>query len=229
VTPVPAVSSISRRTSPLLWVLLAALVGFGAAATFSSWLRWDRSAFVLGYAGSVLLFTAAYAAISGVSVLAQLRRRWQGGLILGLLTGVLLALNVRSQPGAPRPQGPGLAAALAWLGVVYGAADALLLSVVPVLAVYGTRSPEEMRTGGSRLRWGAIALAASLLVTAAYHLGFAEFRGPALMQPLIGNGAVTLAYLLAGNPLAPIVAHIIMHGAAVLHGMATTVQLPPHY
>jgi hypothetical protein len=46
---------------------------------------------------------------------------------------------------------------------------------------------------------------------------------------LIGNAVVTAAYLLAGNPLAPVLAHVIMHVAAVLHGMETTMQQPPHY
>jgi hypothetical protein len=72
-------------------------------------------------------------------------------------------------------------------------------------------------------------LGASLLVAATYHLGYQEFRGPELMQPLIGNGLITLAFLLTGSPAAAIIAHVIMHTAAVLHGINTTVQLPPHY
>ena len=59
--------------------------------------------------------------------------------------------------------------------------------------------------------------------------GFAEFRGPTLLQPLIGNAVVTAGYLLTGSPLAAILAHVIMHGAAVFQGMEGTVQLPPHY
>jgi hypothetical protein len=125
--------------------------------------------------------------------------------------------------------GSALVGSLAWLGLVYGALDAVLLSVVPVLAVYGSRPPEALSSAAARIQWGALSLLASLAVTASYHLGFAEFRGPNLVQPLIGNGIVTLAYLLAGNPLAPILAHVIMHGAAVLHGAASTTQLPPHY
>jgi hypothetical protein len=34
----------------------------------------------------------------------------------------------------------------------------------------------------------ALAVSASLVITAAYHLGFPEFRGPELIGPLIGNG-----------------------------------------
>ena len=56
-----------------------------------------------------------------------------------------------------------------------------------------------------------------------------EFQGDAIMQPLIGNAIITLGYLLTANPITPIVAHVAMHIAAVLWGMETTVQLPPHY
>jgi hypothetical protein len=45
---------------------------------------------------------------------------------------------------------------------------------------------------------------------------------------LIGNGIMTLSYLASGSPIAPMLSHVVMHIAAVLHGMATTVQLPPH-
>jgi hypothetical protein len=50
-----------------------------------------------------------------------------------------------------------------------------------------------------------------------------------MLQPLFGNLIITLTYLLSGSPLAPIAAHVLMHSAAVLHGAATTSQLPPHY
>jgi hypothetical protein len=79
------------------------------------------------------------------------------------------------------------------------------------------------------LWWGAAAIAGSLLVTALYHAGFAEFRSAALVQPLIGNAAVTAGYLITGHPATPLLAHVVMHGAAVFHGMEATPQLPPHY
>ena len=53
-------------------------------------------------------------------------------------------------------------------------------------------------------------------------------RLPDLVQPLIGNGVMTAGYLLTGNPLTPTLAHILLHGAAVLRGPETTPQLPPH-
>jgi len=215
--------------SPGVWVSLAALVGFASAVVFSSWLRWDRNTFVAGHAALVGLFLAGYVVIGRVRPMIQLRRHWQAGLVGGFLVGAILAYGVTAQPPSPRPSGVALAGALTWLGVVYGALDALLLTVVPVLSVYGSRPPELLREGRARAQWGGLALLASLVVTAAYHLGFAEFRGLTLVQPLIGNTIVTVGYLLTGSPLAAVLAHVIMHGAAVLHGMEGTVQLPPHY
>jgi hypothetical protein len=218
-----------RVITPATWVFLAALTGFASSAVFSGWLQWPRDWFVLGHAFLVGLFLAAFARRSGVRPMVQLRRRWPFGLLVGLLLGAILAQGVLGPPPSPRPTGGALGGALLWLAVVYGVVDALLLSVVPVLALYGTRTADEMRRGITRLHWGGIALLGSLAVTAAYHAGFTEFRGPALTQPLIGNGIITVSYLLTGSPVAPLTAHVIMHGAAVLHGPGTTVQLPPHH
>jgi hypothetical protein len=218
-----------KRIPPGLWVSLAALAGFASSGIFASWLHWGRNAFVLGYAALAGLFLTAYVLLAGVHPTAQLRRHWRAGLVGGVLAGIILAYGVMTQPASPRPNGIALIGALVWLGVVYGALDALLLSVVPVLSVYGSRPPEQLRRWTARVQWGGVALLASLVVTAAYHLGFTEFRGPTLLQPLIGNAVVTAGYLITGSPLAAILAHVIMHGAAVFQGMEGTVQLPPHY
>ena len=68
----------------------------------------------------------------------------------------------------------------------------------------------------------------SLAMTVIYHLGYTEFQGAAIVSAVIGNAIITLTYLLTGSPLAAVATHIIMHMAAVLHGMATTLQVPPH-
>lgn len=211
------------------WVLLAGLAGFLASAVFTSILHLGRPAFVGAYgllAGLVLL---AFVRAHGIDVITQVRRRWLAGIIGGLLVGGVLARTVALQPGSTSLEGAALGASLAWSGIVYGTIDALLLSGLPVLSIYGSRPPGTLREPVQRWRWGLAALAGSLAVTALYHLGFAEFRGPALLQPLIGNAIITASYLVTGNPLAPILSHVIMHGAAVLHGAATAVQLPPHY
>lgn len=113
---------------------------------------------------------------------------------------------------------------------MYGTLDALLLSVMPVVASQRAVSlPSPTNSAPGNLVRVGLALLSSLFVTGAYHLGFPEFRGAEVVAPLIGNGVISLSYLLTSNPISPVVGHVIMHVAAVLHGLETTVQLPPHY
>lgn len=210
------------------WIVGSALLGFTSSALLASLLGLPRDVFVGFHAVIVAGVSITYFGIEGVDPRVQLRRRWRAGLIVGALAGALLARTVLLQPASPRPEGAALAWALLWDGGLYGITDALLLSVLPVLAVYGSRPAGELRSPAARWRWGLTALLASLFIAAAYHLGFTEFRGPALVAPLIGNAVVTLSYLASGSPVAPLLSHSVMHAAAVLHGMATTAQLPPH-
>jgi hypothetical protein len=140
----------------------------------------------------------------------------------------LLAFQVYGQPSSARTTGLRLIGQVVGYGMAYGVVDTLILSVIPVLTLYGTQSPDALRSSSGRLGWSLVALTASGLITAAYHAGFEEFRGLVLLRPVIGNLLVTLAYLLSGSPLAAFLAHILMHIAAVLRGMESTVQLPPH-
>jgi len=50
-----------------------------------------------------------------------------------------------------------------------------------------------------------------------------------VIAPIIGNGVMSLGYLITANPIAAIASHIAMHVAGILHGPETTAQLPPHY
>jgi hypothetical protein len=109
--------------------------------------------------------------------------------------------------------------------------DALLLSVLPVLATWYAFS-----SLGWTTHWlgaivvGVLAFMASLFVTACYHLGYPEYRVPrGVVRPSIGNGIMTFGYLLTNNPLTAIFSHIAMHIAGVWHGPASVMQLPPHY
>jgi hypothetical protein len=219
-----------ERLRSFRWPLAACIVGGASSVLFSSVLQWPRAQFVAGHAVLVSAFVLAYVRIESVSLRRQFGRRWIAGVIVGAIVGTLLARQVWGQPSSPRPSGAGpLIGALAWYGVLYGAIDAMLLTIIPVLTVYGSRSAAELSTAGARLRMGGFALLASAAVTVGYHLGFAEFRSTALIAPIVGNTVMTMAYLLTGSPLAAVVSHVLMHGAAVLHGMSTTSQLPPHY
>lgn len=212
-----------------VWTLLAGATGLGASFAFSGVLRLQPFRFVLAWAVLAGIFLAIYARLERISFRTQIERRWRSGLVVGLLLGALLIRQVLAQETGPRPEGLSLAGTLVWFGLLYGVVDAMMLSVVPVLSLYGARTARALGTAGSRLRWALVALAGSALAAALYHLGFAEFQGGRLLYPVIGNLVITLGYLLSGSPLAAILAHVMMHGAAVLHGMATTMQLPPHY
>jgi hypothetical protein len=92
-----------------------------------------------------------------------------------------------------------------------------------VVGRVGSPSTQDELAGGR-----TVALGFSLFVTAVYHLGYPEFRGAAVIEPMIGNGLITLGYLATRHPITPVTAHIAMHIAAVLHGLDTTVRLPSH-
>lgn len=208
-----------RRTS---FIVAAAAVGAAASWLGTDVLRLPRSAFVALYAPAALALVVAYARTYRVHPREELRKRPTVTVIATALATVAGVASVLRQSGALRAEGLTLVLELAGYGLLYGAVDALLLTVLPMhsaLAVMRDRSAAA-RT--------AVALAATVFVYAAYHLGFPEFRGPSLLGPLASAVILGVAYLASRNPLAPLVAHVAMHVAAVLHGPAGTLQLPPH-
>jgi hypothetical protein len=119
---------------------------------------------------------------------------------------------------------------LLWLGIVYGAMDAMFLSILPLSATWQAFSALGWtKRWGGRIASGVLALVASLLIIAVYHLGYPEFRGPQVGLIVVGVGIQSLIMLLAGNPMVVIIGHIAMHITAVLHGINSVSQLPPHY
>ena len=212
------------------WLLVAALLGWAVSAIFAGKLRLSRRVFLVAYVVIAGGFTAAFVRWSGIDVSGMLRENWAWGVIAGVTASALLALNVRAQPHSQNLRGAALTFDLGWLGVVYGTVDALFLNVMPVLAAwkaFASLGWPESWVG--TLAAGAVWLAASQLVTATYHLGYPEFRNRKLGLVLAGNGVITLAYLISGNPLGAIISHVAMHLAAVRQGPETTLQLPPHY
>ncbi len=230
-----ALSPARARTSAswwghLLWVLAAAILGFVIAAMFAGQLHLARSLYLVVYVVSVSAFLYGYIRWSGINVGHLLRYHWQWGLVAAVLVSVLMVGQVWSQPASPPPQGVELVFDLLWLGIIYGAADALLLNVFPVLATW-----QALSLLGWTKHWygkvlvGTAAIGASLFVTAVYHLGYPEFQEPQVVFPVAVNGILSLSYLLTMSPLSAVLSHIAMHIAAVLHGISTTGQLPPHY
>jgi hypothetical protein len=225
----PSASSSSAHidaSASIYWVALAAAVGFAVPAVFSTWLQLDRSLFLLPYVVIIGAFIAYFYRTAGVQ-LSIFRNRWALGLAGAAVFGFYVVQNVLGQPGSDAPVGLELAWSLLWFGVVYGLVDALFLNVLPVLFV-GAIGHAPSSRANLAVR-GLLGIAASAIIAGAYHFGFAEFRGLALLAPVFGNALLTLSFVLTRSPLAPIGAHIAMHVAGVLHGMESVVQLPPHY
>ena len=217
-------------TLNIVWIIAAALLGFTVVAVFAGMFRLPRSIFLVVYLALAAPFLYAFARWSSLSVSSLLRHNWVWGLIAAVIIGVFTVRNILSQPASPHSQGLSLAFDIFWLGIVYGALDALFLSVLPVLATWQAFSAVGWtHTLSGKILVGVIALIASLIVTIAYHLGYPEFRAGGVMGPSIGNGVMSLGYILTNNPIAAIFSHIAMHIAGVLQGPATVMQLPPHY
>ena len=182
------------------------------------------------YVASVTGFVGAWARQTHQPILAHLARRRRSALALSAVAGVLLVLTVLREPSTPHPHGLSFVGAILWRGVVYGAADGVLLSVFPILAVFGLFASKPLRERSKRAvaGIGALALVVSLLFTAVYHLGYPDFRGSKVSKPMTGDAIWSVPTLVTLNPVAAPLAHIGLHVAAVVHSYQTDLFLPPH-
>jgi hypothetical protein len=212
------------------WVVAAGALGFALSMIFAGLLRLPRNLYLIPYIGIAGLFFYAYVRWSGLTISELIRHNWVWGLVGAIVLALFTVKNILSQPVSPRSSGLPLLLDLIWSGVAYGLMDALLLTVLPVFATWQAFTLLNWTSSlPGKILVGAIALLASVLVTAAYHFGYPEYRAAGMVGPVIGNTAMTLGYLLTNNPLAAVFSHIAMHIAAVLHGPASVMQLPPHY
>jgi hypothetical protein len=218
--------------SQLLWVAVAGLLGMVVAAVFAGVLLLPRNIYLVFYLAIIGAFLYAYAGWSSADLKQEFVRFWPWGLLGGAVAGYLVVQTTLWQPAprSPMPHGFQLLFDLVWLGLIYGAIDALLLSVLPIYATW-----QALTLLGWTTRWpgrivaGALALLASMLVIGLYHLGYPEFRSAYVLAIMAGVGFQSLFYLLTRSALAPLISHVAMHITAVLVGLQTFSQLPPHY
>lgn len=206
--------------------------GDGVAALFAGVLQLPRPVYLVCYAGLIAVFLYAYVRWSGADLKQEFLRYWVWGVVGGVIAGFFVVQTTLWQPAprSPTPQGFELVFNLLWLGLVYGVVDALLLSVLPVYATW-----QALTMRGWTARWpgriaaGVLALLASMLVIGLYHLGYPEFRSSYVLVVIAGVAGQSLFYLLSRSALAPVISHVAMHVTAVLVGLQTFSQLPPHY
>ncbi len=214
----------------LTWLIVFGAAGFALSGIFSGLLDLERSLFVLVYLAVASPLIAGYLWTAGIDVRAPIARHWKWGLLGALLAGAFVVANVLGQEASSRPESLALVGNLLWLGVVYGLLDAMFLSILPIAMIWLAAKDLGFTRGRyDRIVVAMLALSGSLFVTVLYHWGFAEYQGTEISGPVIGNGVLSLAYLVSANPLASALGHVAMHVASVLHGIDTTIQLPPHY
>jgi hypothetical protein len=210
----------------LRWFAAATIVGFAVPFIFSSALGLQHDVYLGIYFVVVLVGFVVYTVATGLDVWATLRRHWKLGVALGVVFGFALVRNVFSDKTTPHPHGSYYVFELIWRGGLYGAVDALLLTVLPCLVAYRALGGH-LATWRRRIAYFAASLALVLTITGIYHLGFTQYRHDGIGQPETGNVLISMPMLLSTNPIGSIADHMAMHISAVAHTYGTEVRLPP--
>jgi hypothetical protein len=218
----------SLRRRNWLWLAAAFPFAFLVPFVFADVLALNRDLFYGLYAVAVASFVTAWARDTGLTG-RSLAYHWRWGVGLGLAAGALLAFMVVRTENATNPGSLELGAALLWRGVVYGATDGVLLSVFPILAVFGAFGGTKLRRRvPGLLAIGTLAMAASIGLTAVYHLGYSDFRSEKVRKPIAGDLIWTAPTVLTLSPFGAPIAHVGLHASAVVHSYDTDTFLPPH-
>jgi D-alanyl-D-alanine carboxypeptidase len=213
----------------VLWLAAGFPFAFAVPFVLADTLTLDRDLFYGLYALAVAVFVGAWAWHTGLRR-RDLTRNWRWGVVLGALGAAVLAVVVlRTEDATDRPGGLELVGALLWRGLLYGATDGVLLSVFPILAVFGAFAGTRLRSRvAGTIAVGAVALAASIGVTVVYHLGYSDFRSAKVGKTVVGDAIWSAPTLLTLSPIGSPLAHVGLHVTAVAHSYDTDVFLPPH-
>jgi len=207
---------------------LIVVVAFLVTWVLTDLLRIPRTPYIAMLFVVAVGLGAGYCAWSGSSANELFTSGVVWALVAGLVAAAVSVPLVRKLPAHPHANGSDLVGLMLWEGLVYGIAEAVLLATLPVLAVWQTCDALGWTDGGwARVGSGALALVGSLVVILVHHLGYRQFRTragrPALFGALAVCGVQAVAFLASGNALAPIVAHIVLHGQLLMRGG----ELPP--
>ena len=208
------------------WIGLAWFGGLTVAAFLVTWLATDvlhvrRTPFI----GILLVvtagFTAGFVAWAGAGV-RFVTYHWAWGILGGVVASALMVAMARRIPVGPHRNGYGHL--VPWEGGVYGVAEGVLLSVLPVAMLWQMSRSFGWTTGAVTAGAVALAIVGSAFLIAVHHLGYPEFRNKLMRFPVILCTVLSVAYVVTGSVLAPIIGHIVVHVAMLRRGM----ELPPH-
>lgn len=219
--PVPV--SPASWTGSLLWLLSVVAVAFAVSWVVATRLRVKRAPYIAVLSVVTAAMAVGYVAWLGVGTVDLLTARWGWGLLAAALCGGFMAFGMTRMPVTQRLAGGRLVAGLLWDGVVYGLAEGVLLSALPVLITWQmVHSLGWSGVGGGIARW-TLPILASVVVIVVHHLGYADYRNRLLVPITAGCGLLSLGYLVTASPVAPALGHVIGHMSGLLHGA----ELPP--
>ena len=177
---------LSRHWAWLGWGFALA---FAVPFVFADLLEINRDLFYGLYAIAVFGLIGLWARSTRYDLVAAMKRRWMWAVGLGVVfAGVMTLMVLRTEEATSRPDGLALIGAVLWRGVLYGVTDGLLLSVFPILVVFAAFAGTRLnRRFTGKVVVGAVALIASLAMTAVYHAGYSDFRSGKLGKPLTGD------------------------------------------
>ena len=210
----------------LRWFATAAAVGFAVPFVGSSLLGLQHDVYLGIYFVSVLALWAAYAVSTQLTCAKRSAGTGSSVWRSASCSASRSFRNVFSEDATPRPDGAYYVFELIWRGGLYGATDALLLTVLPCLVVYRALGGH-LASWRRRLAYFGASLALVMAITAVYHLGFAQYREDGVGAPETGNTIISMPMLLSTNPIGSIADHAAMHVSAVAHSYETEVRLPP--
>jgi hypothetical protein len=216
-------SSVERH-HVVTWYIASLSVAFAVPFVGVDLLGLHHDLYLLIYftvAGTLL---ASFAAHLQLDWRSWLRTNVWWTVAAGAAVAFAIVRNVMSEASMPHPSGGYFWFEVAWRGVLYGVTDALLLFGFPATVAYLLLRNSERRR---RLRFAALTLVLSMGITAAYHLGYPQFRDADLVQPEIGALVANVPTMLTGNPVGSIVVHSSFHVAANVHTYRSEIYLPP--
>jgi len=152
-----------------------------------------------------------------------LTTRWGWGLVAAVVAPLLLAFPLSRQPATRHVAGRRLVWELGWEGVVYGAAEGVLLSALPAFITWQmVHALAWAGPGAAVARWTLPLLGAAFVIVV-HHLGYWNCRGEILVPITLALTVLTAGFLLTASWIAPALGHVFMHFEATVHG----IEMPP--
>jgi hypothetical protein len=225
--PQPVPRAAPEAVRQLVWFAAVCGVSFLVPYLGVSVLDLQHDVFYLVYFAVTIGLIATYVRVEGVEVAEIFRQRRRWSLGAGVVVAAFLVLNVfNTSDATARPHGAYFVFELLWRGVGYGVVDTLLLTILPCFVAYELLHGHVTGLAG-KVRFTALALPLVVVVTAAYHSGYPQYRQDGLSRPETGNVLISIPTFATVNPAGSVLAHVSQHVAAVTHAYESRIFDPP--